>query len=258
MVFKTEILDINAFKEMVRALQVVNEESTVAFGEEGLSSEVMDNDHTVEFLWKLNKHVMNRYDYGDGDTKITINWTQLLKFIDGFNKDDTLLLELDESANRLLIKGRVSTEGKTGRLKSFSMPLLDPVEDEVPTPKIFFKAKVRMLSHDIVEAMKDAELVGELASFKIEETGISVDASGDMGSASNVWEKGADSLLDLKLEETSRASFMIAKLKLIAMQGAKCSDAMSLELSSDMPMKMVFDTKHGELIYYLAPVMDRD
>jgi proliferating cell nuclear antigen len=258
MVFKTEIADVNAFKEMMKALLVVNKEATITFEEWGLTCEVMDTSHVMEILWRLDKSMLNHYEFGVGDTKATFDLEQLMKFIDGFGKDDSLSLELNEETNKLQIKGRVSTEGKggkAGRLKSFSIPLLDLVEDEVPQPKIFFKSKVRMLTQDLVEALKDAYLVDPTFTILIEDTGITVSAAGDMGSATNIWEKGADALIDLKIEESSKTSFILDKVQPVVAQGRRCSDVVTIELTTDMPMKLDFETDKGKLEYYIAPTI---
>jgi proliferating cell nuclear antigen len=241
MVFKTEIADVNAFKEMMKALLVVNKEATITFEEWGLTCEVMDTSHVMEILWRLDKSMLNHYEFGVGDTKATFDLEQLMKFIDGFGKDDSLSLELNEETNKLQIKGRVSTEGKggkAGRLKSFSIPLLDLVEDEVPQPKIFFKSKVRMLTQDLVEALKDAYLVDPTFTILIEDTGITVSAAGDM-----------------KIEESSKTSFILDKVQPVVAQGRRCSDVVTIELTTDMPMKLDFETDKGKLEYYIAPTI---
>ena len=259
MVFSAEILDINAFKDMMRALQVVNKEPTITFAEEGLTSEAMDDSHVQMVNWRLDtKGFLNHYEYGEGDTKITLDLEQFMKFIDGFNKSDTLKLELDEDKNVMLVKGKVNEESgkpKSGRAKSFSIPLLDLELDETPKPKIFFKSQAKLIAKGLTEALKDAMLVGETVTVKLEPEELTISAVGDMGSAYNVWENHSDDLISLKVEESSQSTFILDKVMNLALFGAKCGDVVVIELSSDMPMHLDYESPYGQLEYYVAPVI---
>lgn len=253
MKFSAGIRDVDAFREMLKAL-AIGGEATLVFTAEGIASKMMDDKHVALVEWRLDKEMMEGYEFEEG-TKITLELETLLKFIDAFSKDDPLQISID--AGRLHMKGRSTTKterGTTqGRFKSFYVPLLDLEDEEVPKPKIFFKSRARIISGDFVEALKDASLVGEFSTISVEEGSLTIDATGDLGRVVNVWERGADDLIELKLEEPSSATFTTETIRAIASQGARCGEVMTFELSSDMPIHLIFEMEHGQLEYHIAP-----
>ena len=74
-----------------------------------------------------------------------------------------------------------------------------------------------------------------------------------MGSAVSEWEKGSDDLIELKAEEDSSATFTLSYLNEIANAASGVSEVATIELSTDMPIKMDFELSKGKLVYYLAP-----
>jgi DNA polymerase III sliding clamp (beta) subunit (PCNA family) len=133
------------------------------------------------------------------------------------------------------------------------MPILEPIDEEVPQPKIFFKAKARILTNSLRMAIKDADLVSEHVKVSVEGEALKVSAVGDMGSAFSEWEKGSDDLLELKSEEDSSATFTLSYLDEIVNAAGNSSEVATVELSTDMPIKMDFELPKGRLVYYLAP-----
>jgi proliferating cell nuclear antigen len=133
------------------------------------------------------------------------------------------------------------------------MPILEPLDDEVPQPKIFFKASSRILTQSLRRAIRDASLVSEHVKVAVEGDNFTVSATGDMGSAQSNWEKGSDELLDLKAQEDAKATFTLSYLQDIVNAVTASSEVATLELSTDMPIKMNFELPQGRLVYYLAP-----
>ncbi|GAG51245.1 unnamed protein product, partial [marine sediment metagenome] len=125
--------------------------------------------------------------------------------------------------------------------------------EEVPQPKILFKSSARILTQSLRRTIRDAGLVSE--HVKIEATGdmLKINAVGDMGSIFSEWERGADELLELKVEEDSDATFTLSYLRDIVNTAGVSSEVATLELSKDMPIRMDFELPQGKLVYYLAP-----
>ena len=64
---------------------------------------------------------------------------------------------------------------------------------------------------------------------------------------------GSDDLLELSVEESSKATFTLSYLQDIANAAGANSEVCVLELSTDMPVKLDFELLQGKLVYYLAP-----
>ena len=133
------------------------------------------------------------------------------------------------------------------------MPILEPLDDEVPQPKIFFKASARILTQSLRRAIRDSTLVSEHVKMEVASEVFKVSATGDMGSAQSEWEKDSDELLELEMKEDASATFTLSYLQDIINAVAASSEVATLELSTDMPIKMDFELPQGRLVYYLAP-----
>jgi len=96
-------------------------------------------------------------------------------------------------------------------------------------------------------------LVSEHVRLEVGAEDFKISATGDMGSALSEWRRDSDELLDLKVEEASSATFTLSYLNDIVGAVSASSEVATLELSTDMPIKMDFELPQGRLIYYLAP-----
>ena len=245
--FEVELSRIDPFRNLVKALSVIVEEGTFNLDEAQMKLLAMDPSHVAMVDFELPNEFFDKYKC-DGESRLTLNIGEFLKFIDRVDRDEQVTIKLDEENARLIIRCK-----RGGHTRRFIMPILEPLDEEVPQPKIFFKASSRILTHSLRRAIRDASLVSE--HVKMEATGenFKISATGDMGSAQSDWEKGSDELLELKAEEDSSATFTLSYLQDIVNAVAASSEVATLELSTDMPIKMDFELPQGRLIYYLAP-----
>ena len=135
------------------------------------------------------------------------------------------------------------------------MPILEPLDEEVPQPKILFRSSARILTQSLRQAIRDADLVSEHVKIEVADDMLKMSAVGDIGSVYSDWERGADELLELKAEEDSGATFTLSYLKDIVDAAIVSSESATLELTTDMPIRMDFEIPQGKLVYYLAPVI---
>ena len=245
--FKVELSRIDAFRNLIKALSVIVDEGTFNLDEAQLKLLAMDPSHVAMVDFELPREFFDVYEC-EGESRLTLNIGEFLKFLDRVSRDEKVTISLDENNARLTILCK-----RGGHTRKFVMPVLEPLDDEVPQPKIFFKASSRILTQSVRRAIRDASLVSE--HVKMEATGDSfkISAMGDMGSAMSDWEEDSDELLELKTEEESNATFTLSYLQDIVNAVAASSEVATLELSTDMPIKMNFELPQGRLIYYLAP-----
>lgn len=133
------------------------------------------------------------------------------------------------------------------------MPILEPLDEEVPQPKIIFKSSARILTQSLRQAIRDADLVGEHVKIEMADDMLKMSSTGDLGSAFSEWERGADELLELRVEEDAGATFTLSYLKDITNTAGVSSEVATLELATEMPIRMDFEMPQGKLVYYLAP-----
>lgn len=244
--FEIEISSIESFRNLIKALSVIVERGSFMVDEVQIKLVAMDPSHVAMVDFELPKEFFKRYLL-DEETKLTLNISEFLKFLERVEKDEQLEMRFDKE-NMLLIQCK-----KGGHTRRFLIPLLEPFDEEAPSPKIFFKSSARILTQSLRKAIRDASLVSEHVKLEITNDGVRISATGDMGSASSLWEKGADDILELKSEESSSATFTLSYLQDIVNVASVSSEIARLELSTDMPIKMDFELEQGRLIYYLAP-----
>ena len=245
--FKVELSRIDAFRNLIKALSVIVDEGTFNLDEAQLKLLAMDPSHVAMVDFELPREFFDVYEC-EGESRLTLNIGEFLKFLDRVSRDEKVTISLDEDNARLTILCK-----RGGHTRRFVMPVLEPLDDEVPQPKIFFKASSRILTQSVRRAIRDASLVSEHVKMEATGDGFKISAMGDMGSAMSEWEEDSDELLELKTEEESNATFTLSYLQDIVNAVAASSEVATLELSTDMPIKMNFELPQGRLIYYLAP-----
>ncbi len=245
--FEVELSNVEPLRNLVKAISVVVEEGSFRIDEELMRLLAMDPSHVAMVDFELPKGFFDRYSAGE-EVRLTMNMRELLRFLDRVERGEQLKIKLDEEQSRIIIECR-----RGGHIRTFAMPLLEPVEEEAPSPKIFFKASARFLTQSLRRAIRDASIVSEHVRIEISAKEMRIQASGEAGSVSSVWELGADDLLELRAQEEARATFTISYLQDMINAAAMSSEVTTIELSTDMPIKMNFELPQGKLIYYLAP-----
>ncbi|MGD2201245.1 MAG: proliferating cell nuclear antigen (pcna) [Candidatus Bathyarchaeota archaeon] len=245
--FEIELSRIDAFRNLIKALSVIVDEGTFNMDEAQVKLLAMDPSHVAMVDFELPNEFFDVYKC-EGESRLTLNIGEFLKFLDRVNRDENVTINLDEDNTKLTILCK-----RGGHTRRFVMPVLEPLDEEVPQPKIFFKSSSRILTQSLRRAIRDASLVSEHVKVEVDAESFKISAKGDMGSSLSDWEKGSDELLELKAEEESSATFTLSYLQDIVRAVSASSEVAALELSTDMPIKMDFELPQGRLIYYLAP-----
>jgi len=146
----------------------------------------------------------------------------------------------------------ITIKGKYKR--TFRMPTLEASEEEVPTPKITFNAKVTLTADGFRQSLEDVALVSDYVRVEADDEKVMMNAKGDIMGADVELKKGSDALLSIETKETSKSAFALSYLLEIVKAAAATSDIVTLEFSTDMPIRLDFKQRYdGSLIYFLAP-----
>jgi len=163
--FEVELSRIDPFRNLVKALSVIVEEGTFNLDEAQMKLLAMDPSHVAMVDFELPNEFFDKYSC-DGESQLTLNIGEFLKFIDRVDRDEQVTIKLDEENARLIIRCK-----RGGHTRRFVMPVLEPLDDEVPQPKIFFKASSRILTQSLRRAIRDASLVSEHVKVEAERMG---------------------------------------------------------------------------------------
>jgi proliferating cell nuclear antigen len=239
--------DAKSLKDMVTAISILIDEATFNISPEAITLRAMDPSRVamIDFHWP--KTVFDEYTCTE-PTKMCINISELLKLLRRTGRDETIELSLDEKTARLklIIRGNYT--------RTFNMPTLEAMDEEVPTPKVTFKIKAKTTTQGLHQAIEDASLVSDHVRIEADKEKLTLNATGDLMGANIELKKGSDALLDIQAEEPAKATFSLSYLAEIVKAASSTSDLATIEFATDMPIRLDFQQpKEGKLTYYLAP-----
>jgi proliferating cell nuclear antigen len=250
--FKLKVADAKQLRDMITSISILVDEATFKLDAEGIKLRAMDPSRVamIDFEWP--KTIFEEYTCTE-PTKMCINITELLKLLKRAGKGETLELSIDEKTGKL----QIAIAGKYAR--NFTMPTLEASEEEVPTPKITFNAKIKATTEGLSQAIEDAQLVSDHVRIEADPEKVVFNAAGDLMGATITLQKGSDTLLELDAKEPQKATFSLSYLTEIIKTASATSDIATLEFSSDMPIKLDFQqAKEGKLTFYLAPRIESE
>jgi len=116
-----------------------------------------------------------------------------------------------------------------------------------------FNVYARLISDVLKDAIKDANVISDYVKFIAEEDSLMLSASGDRGDVEVKLSEDMGSLVELEVKEASASTYSLSYLSDM-MRAASTTDIVSLQFSSDMPLKLEFELPaEGRITYYLAP-----
>ncbi|MEM2321145.1 MAG: proliferating cell nuclear antigen (pcna) [Candidatus Bathyarchaeia archaeon] len=245
--FKIRISDAKSFKSVMDAISAVVDEATFIVGPDGIRLRAMDPSRVAMVDWEMQRTSFDEYE-ADEESKVCINLSEFKKVLKRASKDDVIELSLEKGSNQLGVKIR-------GRYtRSFTLPILEISEEEVPEPRLTFNVKATLTANDFYDTLKDAELVSDNVRIEADEKGLVMNAKGDVAGTRIEMEKGSDALLSIEVKEPSEATFSLSYLTDIVKAASDTSDIVTLEFSTDMPLRLDFRQRYdGKLVYLLAP-----
>jgi proliferating cell nuclear antigen len=255
--------DSERLRDMVTALSVLVNEATLVFSSEGIQMRAMDPSRVAMVDYFLPKQDIPEYACEETQ-KICLNIGELLKLLKRAGKDkkgvtDQVQLISADSTN-LNVKLQVIITGTYSR--AFTMPLLEPSQEEIPTPKLTYNVKATMKTSTLCLAIEDAEIVSDHLKISAKDNeNLRLDASGDISGANITIPKSDDGLLDLLVNDApQKSTYSISYLNEVSKAAQKIAEKVVVEFSSDIPIKLVFQTPKTDMLltYYLAPRIETD
>ena len=247
MMFKVKMADAKFLKDMMGAISILVDEATFDLTPEGIKLRAMDPSRVamVDFEWP--KSVFDEYSCGE-TIKMCVNISEMLKLLRRTGKDESVELTLDEKTGKL----KIAIRGSYSR--TFNMPTLEAMDEDVPTPKVSFNVSAKTTTQGLREAIEDASLVSDHVRIEADNEKMVMSATGDIMGAKIEFKTGDDVLLEMKAKEASKATFSLSYLSEIVKASVPTSEIVVIEFSTDMPIKLDFQQeKEGTLKFFLAP-----
>ena len=220
------------FKDFFGLLKILDEELTMYVDDTGILVQGMDTSHVAMVVAKLLPGLFDKFE--PSEKKITVNLAEFNKFLDRMGgKKERPTIQYNAEQAKLTIQTKNS-----GYTRRFSLPVLEPLDQELPKPKLSYKCKGRILTQSIDRAIKDSDLVSQHLKFEADKDKMKFEGKGDVGSAINEFEGDGDELLELNVEEDAKATYTLSYLKDIFGALKKLADVVTLEFATDMPLRI--------------------
>ncbi len=242
-----KVADGKFLRDMIMAISTIVDEATFDVSSDGIKLRAMDPSRVamVDFEWP--KTNFDEYICSE-QLKLCINISEFLKLLRRVGRDESVELNLDEKTARL----RITIRGKYTR--TFNMSTLEPIEEEVPTPKVTFNAKAEITTEGLRQAIEDASLVSDHVRIEMNNESLAMHAAGDLMGADIELNKEGVAIFGLEVNEASNATFSLSYLSEIVKAAAATSEIATVEISTDMPIRLNFkQQQEGKLAFYLAP-----
>ncbi len=245
--FKIKVSDAKVLRDAMTAIATLVDEATFKISAEEMRLRSMDPSRVGMVDFEMKKTGFDEF-VSSGDAKVCLNLSELLKLLRRAGKDEALELSLDEKTGQFTITIR----GKY--VRTFNMPTLEASEEDVPEPKIAFNAKVTLTTDGLRDSLEDVALVSDHVRIETDGENLLMNAKGDIMGANIELKKGSDALLSAEVKQPSKSTFSLSYLSEIVKAASATSDIVTLEFSTDMPIRLDFKQRYdGKLAYYLAP-----
>ncbi|MFQ6095158.1 MAG: proliferating cell nuclear antigen (pcna) [Candidatus Bathyarchaeia archaeon] len=245
--FSIKVADSKIIKDVFTAISTLVDEATFDVTPDRISLRAMDPSRVAMVDFIMQKTAFDEYNATE-NMKICVNMTELLKLLKRAGRDESVELSLDEKTAqlRVVIRGRYT--------RSFNMPTLEAAEEEIPTPNITFDARATLTTEGLRQALNDVALVSDHVRIETDGERLLMNARGDLMGANIEMQKGSDALLSVEAKERPKATFSLSYLTEIVKAAGATSDVVTIEFSTDMPIRLDFRQPYeGKLAYYLAP-----
>lgn len=249
--FRISLSDAQLWKSLATAISTLIEEGDFIATPDGIKLRSMDPSHIamVDFEWL--KSGFEEYECQEA-TRIRISIASMLKLLKRVSSDEKLELLYDDKTKKL----NLTLKGKF--LRKFTMPTLDPSSDEQPTPKITFTSKIKLVTTVLRDIIDDVQAVSDNVRLETTPEKLTAAATTELSSAVIELEKASELLIELDVKEPSKATFNLNYLAEIVKAGAAASEIVTVEFSSNLPIRVGFDFPQGKLHYYLAPRLEAE
>ena len=233
----------------LKLLETINEEMTLLFNSEGISSRTMDASHVEMLKATIPCSLFDEFKVDDGEElSLTFSVIEFRKVLEQFDmKRDNITIMHDEKKAKLVVKAKRTDE----RVRQFSVNLLEAMDEEVPDPKITYSSKAQLVLEDFREALTAANMYTENVVLQMAEGAdpwLRVEGNGDKG---DYWDEIHP--ISSNSKEHSKATFTMSYLMELVKALKPLSESITLNMSTDMPLNIDVGLEAGKLELWLAP-----
>ena len=239
-------MDAKEFAYIIDSISVLVEEASFVLRSDGLFLRALDASRTAMVDLSMPKEAFEEFPEVEEEVKLGFNFKDLKKLLRRVKKGDKISLEIEESRVKVKLVGK--------SVRSITLPMIEVVSEELPTPKVVFTALVKTSSDVLASAVKDADAVADEVKFEANEDAFVISAASDKGEVEVRLDKGSELVYEFDVKEPASARYSLEYLVDIVSKASKISDIATVELATAKPVLLTFDIPAGgRIAYYVAP-----
>jgi proliferating cell nuclear antigen len=229
--------------EVVKAVKDLVSEVRFEMDSKELRLTCMDPANVAMVILRMPSSSCTEWDVPTDETGFGVNISNLATILKrGAKEDDITTLETKDS--KLLVN--------INRYRKFTVPMIDVEEKPAKIPELNFKATVDVDLDALKSAIGDTLIVGDSAWFEVTKANkFIVSAEGDLSKAHVEFN---DELATVKADQRAKSKYSLEYLEKMA--AAVKTDKVKVELMTDYPLRLSFNTKTFSVKYILAPRVD--
>jgi len=239
-------------KNLFESIHKLADEVAFQFEPDMLVVRLMDPSRVAMLDYTIDKQYFYEWEVKKPGYAV-FNIEEVLKVVFAKIKKETVVkFSVDHQTSKLIL----TLKDSRTRTREFFLLETDKVPEIPPKPQITFNTLFKVVAKQWQEDIKDMHQVTDHIELHVAPEGVKVKAEGDVVKAENKYELGSDILLNVEAREYSKATFSLSYFEDFV--DPKLCDIATLELRTDMPIRITMHTKFGDLYYYLAPRIETD
>lgn len=233
------------FKEIIDSLSKMIDEVVFQVRHEGLLIRAMDPGRVSLIEINIPSALFLEYVV-DKESNLGLSVASLSRVLKGVKKGCRFAIEQDgeEVYVKIDALGR-----RIYKFRNLDIPL-----PETPELNYEFDVQSQVMSDAIKQSVKDAETVGDYLEINAPDDKTLIFRAKGTALVENKLVIGSPSLISLEVRKPSKSTYQLEFLRNI-LGLTRISDVVSLEFSSDSPLKLDFKFSEGEVKFMLAPAV---
>ncbi len=245
---KLRFKDARTWRYTMSAIGKIIDEAAFKVTQEGLRMRAIDPSRIVLVDFSLPKDSLDEFSFEKEET-IGVNMNDLVKILRRALKNDELELEtLEGDRLAIVFIGR-------GR-RTFVIPSLETLAEEVPELKIPFKIHVKMVPTIFRDVVKELEPISDAIEFvaKRDEEKLIAKASSDLAEAEVELSIENGALIDFQAEEEEARAIYAVDFLSDTSSAAQAAEELDFYFATAVPCKIDYTLPMGgRLTFYVAP-----
>ncbi len=236
--------DAKSFYAIVETLSKIVDEVSMTITQEGVKAIALDPAHVALIEMELPPESFVEFEVED-EVKLGFNVANTAKLLKRGKKGDKLEVEIEHDSVTWSIVGAA--------IKKYRVLNLDVPEPEVPEAQLDFNVKISLIVDPFKNALRDAESVGETVELEAPDDTVFIVRGAGAAVAETKIKSDSPAVVEYIVKEASKSSYSIDYLKHV-LGLTKVADTITIEFSTDMPLRLQFRLPAGgRVVYLLAP-----